>query len=167
MQTKLSSLHLAIREKFPTSPHYAFENLKTYRTTKPKVDEIFEAEFDIILASKKLEAAIQSVGLNHNFFTFIAPIYGELFRVIKGFEKTLRGSLPEIRKYYEGLELPLSEDVYSLMREEFDLMIPEVQKEFEATKLRNPDWTEWEGQEIRWDKVNELFKEASKAKEKK
>lgn len=168
MNYRLWNLHNRLRQVLPTSPHCQFDEKKNYfKVLKPKIDEIFEAEFDLILVSRKLEAAMTPMGMNYHFFNYLAPIYGEYFQKLKHFEKVLKGSLPEIREYYSVFEFPSSEYVYEIMKNDFDILKPQVENELNEARNRNPKWTEWEDLDIRWNEVNELYKKATKPKEKK
>lgn len=161
----LLTLHSVIRKALPTSPHYLFEDKKSYKQNKKKIDEVFDAEMDVITASKKLEAAFIPMGMNYHFFNYLAPIYGELCLALKTFEKKLKSAFPELKDYYEPLVLPSSKEIYGEMKKDFDHIVPVMEEALEEAKNRNPSWSKWDALEIHHDVVNELFKKNSTPKE--
>lgn len=152
------NLDKQIRDIYPTSPLPIFENHKQFKQIKDSLVELSDLEHAIISTSSRLRSGLVPMGLNFHFYNYLAAIYGELFRVIKDFEKALRKAPTILKDYYINLKLPDSKEIYSLMKVDFEKLLPLADEERKEAISRNPNWNAWDSNELQWDTINSNFK---------
>lgn len=159
---QLPYLQHRVKEQLPTAPTPHFENLKIYKTIKGQLEALYDAEFNVQLAARHIEVALNPMGMNYHFFNLMAGLYGKLFKAIKEFEKLLNKAPKELKEYYQNLTIPSSSDIYPQFKVEMDILLPLAANELQLAKDRNPNWTTWDECILDWDTLNQKYKEGTK-----